>query len=542
VFILRWYPRRHEGTGGMTQRRTEPGGTPDLGPMDSLDLARPGQRAPLAAPAPRRAWPWVLLLAALAVAGVLALLLGQWREQIGERLVPDSAINVQIELAQQALARGELSRDDGSGARERFQAVLARDPDHLAARTGMAAVRDAALAQARAAIGRGDAATARARIEMARGMAAPASGLAILEQDLQRIESTGADVAELLERARAAQAEGRIEQLPDGALVLYLDVLQRQPDNALALLGRGEILSGLVLQAEQALARGDLGQAEALAARVVEADPSHLELPALQARLGDARQQRLRETEALLATAVAARRAGRLEAAAEAFRALLAADPASADARRGLDDTAAAMALRAGREAADFDFDAAEASLRLARGWQPASPAIAGAERRLAQARSAQGQLPAANPERLAGLVEQARTAMRQGDLIEPPGASAWDFLRQASAIAPGSMEVRAVLAEYDRRALACFEDELAGNRLSRAQSCLDARAARDAGSASLMADRRRLADRWLAFADERLGANELALARRALNFAQALDPSHPGLVAIAERLARAGG
>ena len=46
---------------------------------------------------------------------------------------------------------------------------------------------------------------------------------------------------------------------------------------------------------------------------------------------------------------------------------------------------------------------------------------------------------------------------------------------------------------------------------------------------------------RWLAFADERLGANELALARRALQSAQALDPSHPGLGAIAERLARAG-
>jgi hypothetical protein len=131
---------------------------------------------------------------------------------------------------------------------------------------------------------------------------------------------------------------------------------------------------------------------------------------------------------------------------------------------------------------------------------------------------------------------------MRQGDLIDPPGASAWDFLRQASAIAPGSTELRAALAEYDRRALACFEDELAGNRLSRAQSCLDARAARDAGSAALMADRRRLADRWLAFADERLGANELVLARRALSSAQALDPAHPGLVAIAERLARAGG
>lgn len=529
----------------MTQRRTEPGGTPDLGAIEHLDLARPGHppsRPATPPPAPRRAWPWVMLVVAVAALAGVALMLGQWREQIGARLVPESAINLQIEQAQQALARGELSHADGSGARERFQAVLARDPDHLAARVGMAAVRDAALDQARTAIAQADGATARARIEMARGMAAPAAALDRLEQDLQRIETTGADVADRLERARAAQAQGRLEQVPDGALALYLEVLQLQPDNALALLGRSEILSGLVVQAQQALARGQLDQAEALAARVVQADPSHLELPALKARLGEAQQQRQRERDAQLAGAHGELRAGLPERAAQAFIALLVADPASADARQGLDEAAATMAARAGREAADFDFPAAEASLRLAREWQPSSPAIAAAERRLAQSRAAQGQLPVADPARLAVLVEHARSAMRRGDLIEPPGASAWDLLRQAAAIAPGSPEVRDAVAEYDRRARACFEDELAGNRLSRAQSCLDARAARDAGSPGLLTDRRRLADRWLAFADERLGANELVLARRALASATALDPTHPGLAAIAERLVRAGG
>ncbi|MBW8366967.1 MAG: hypothetical protein K0M70_03810, partial [Arenimonas sp.] len=321
----------------MTQRRTEPGGTPDLGAIEGIDLARSGRQpsTPAAPPrAPRRAWPWVLLVLLVAALAGLALMLGQWRQQIGERLVPESAINLQIEQAQQALDRGELSRADGSGARERFQAVLARDPDHLAARVGMAAVRDAALDQARDAIAQGDAATARARIEMARGMAAPAASLQRLEQDLQRIETTGADVADRLERARAAQAQGRLEQVPDGALALYLEVLQLQPDNALALMGRSEILSGLVAQAQQALARGQLDQAEALAARVVQADPSHLELPALKARLGEAQQQRQREREAQLASAHDHLRAGRPERAAEVFMALLAADPASAQARQ----------------------------------------------------------------------------------------------------------------------------------------------------------------------------------------------------------------
>ena len=533
----------------MTQRRSPNEGTPGLGAVDQLDLSRPAQRAPRAQrppePAPRRTWPWVLAAVAVLLAAGGVLLLGQWREQIGQRLVPDSEVNLQIDRAQQALARGELSNADGSGARELFQAVLARDPDHLAARSGMASVRDAALAQARDALLAGDAVTARQRIDLARGMAAPASELSRLELDVQRIESTGADVASLLERARTAQAQGRLEQTPDGALAIYLDVLRLQPDNAIALAGRSEILSGLLSQAGLALGRGDLAEAEALTARVVQADPSHLGLPALKASLGEAQQQHQRAVDAALSAATAELHAGRLDAAAQGFKALLASDPASVQARQGLDDTAAAMAARAGREAADFQFSAAEASLQQAREWQPASPAIAQAERRLAQARAASGQLPAteaADPARVAALVEEARAAMRSGNLIEPPGGSAWDLLRQAAALAPGDTAVRAALAEYDRRARACFEDELAGNRLARAQTCLDARLAREAAPGALAQDRRRLADRWLAFADERLGANELALARRALRSATALDPAHPGLAAMSERLARAGG
>jgi hypothetical protein len=66
--------------------------------------------------------------------------------------------------------------------------------------------------------------------------------------------------------------------------------------------------------------------------------------------------------------------------------------------------------------------------------------------------------------------------------------------------------------------------------------------AVRERGGVSLDGDRRRLADRWLAFAEERLGASELALARRAYDAARGIDPSNPRLAAFAERLLRAGG
>lgn len=528
----------------MIEHRPDPERAPTLGSLDGLDLARPGRAAlPPVRPRRSRAGLWT---AAILFVGVLAgagWALTHWRESIGEQLLPVSDLNQQMEQARAALARGELSAADGSGARERFQAVLARDPDHLGARAGLAEVRDAALAQARAAMVAGDLTTARARLELARAMAAPAADLTLLEVELQRVESTGADIAALLQRARDAQAAGRLEQVPDGALALYGDVLRLQPDNAIALEGRRLILGGLLAQAQSALQAGDLATAEALVARVVETDPSHLGLPAVRASVGEASAQRDRQREAALAGASSALRAGRLEEAAQAYLSLLAEAPGLVEARNGLDDAAAAVADRAARQAADFDFEAADASLRLARAWAPDSPAIAVAERRIGESHASRGQLPAAaEAPQLQRLLRQATQAMRRGQLIEPPGDSAWDRLRSAAAIAPDDPDVRLALAEYDRRARACFEDELASNRLSRAQACLDAIAARDRSGDGLARERRRLADRWLAFAEERLGASELALARRAIQAAQQLDPAHPGLAAIEERLARAGG
>ncbi|HEX5693747.1 MAG TPA: hypothetical protein VFY00_03910, partial [Arenimonas sp.] len=170
--------------------------------------------------------------------------------------------------------------------------------------------------------------------------------------------------------------------------------------------------------------------------------------------------------------------------------------------------------------------------------------AVVAAERRLARARAAREELPDTpdDPAALADALESARAAMRAGDLIDPPGESAWDHLRRAAAIAPADAGLREAQAEYDRRARACFEDELAGNRLGAAQACLDAMSVRDRGGDDLANERRRLADRWLAFGEERLGAGEFALARRALSAARDVDPSNPQLDAFDQRLRRAGG
>lgn len=536
--------------------RKDPGATPTLGALDQLELDRPrgreapeGPQPPPPGPSPRAVpplpsfWAWVALATFIAVV-CLMLALGTWRDSLSQALIPSSELNREIEAAQLALARGELSRADGQGARERFQAVLARDPDHPAARSGLVAVREAALVQARAAMAAGDFDAARQHLGLARAMAAPADALAGIEAELANRQSAEADITQRLQAARDAQAQGRIEQQGDGALALYEDVLRLQPENAIALEGRRSLLAGLLRDAERALAEGDLRTAGALVDRVVKADPSHLGLPSVQARLGEARAAGENARENALKSAQAELRAGRIEAAALGFQALLADRPDDVEARQGMDDAAAMMAARASRHAADFEFDDAADALRRARLWAPELPAVAAAERRLEQAHAARDDLPrqATDPDELDALLDEAAAAMRAGDLVDPPGASAWDLLRRAQAMAPDDGGVRRAFVEYNRRARACFEDELAGNRLGAAQACLDALVVRDRGGEELTNDRRRLADRWLAFGEERLGAGEFALARRALSAAREVDPSNPRLETFAERLRRAGG
>jgi hypothetical protein len=82
-----------------------------------------------------------------------------------------------------------------------------------------------------------------------------------------------------------------------------------------------------------------------------------------------------------------------------------------------------------------------------------------------------------------------------------------------------------------------CFERELRGNNLGRADACLDAWQVLAGGGGAVAQARQRLAGRWLAFGDERLAAGELARARSALAAARANDPNAPGLDAFAQRL-----
>lgn len=465
---------------------------------------------------------------------LLATLLLAYRRPLADRLFPDTRAQALLAQAGQALAQGRLSTSDGRGARELYEAALAIDPDRNDARVGLARVGAAALAQARDDIGAGRYSDAHQRVQLARELSVPRAQVEAVAARLRAREATQVGIANLLAQAAAARAAHHLDDGPDAALPLYERVLVLQPDRIEALEGREDALGDLLQQARAALDRGALGEAAVKIASARRYDPGHGDLPDSEARLAAARERLRRQADAQL-------RHGRLAQAAAGYQALLQVDAGDAGAQRGLERVAAAWARRAVQSAADFHFADAQAALSQARALAPRSPTVEDAVRRIARARQAQERLgmpgsPLERARRVRQLLAEATAAETRGDLLSPPGDSAFDKLRAARALAPRDRAVAAASARLLPVARNCFERELRGNRLGRAQACLDAWFTL-AGDAAVRIARQRLALRWIAVGEERLGAGELDAANRALNAARALDPATPGLDVFAERV-----
>lgn len=506
-------------------RRTTPGG-------DDRAVCEPPQAA--AAGGQARKWRWGAAFIALTL--VLLLLL---RQPLADWLWPQTRAQRLRDQAAQALAEGRLTAPDGSGARELYGAALALDPDRIDAREGLNRVGYAALAQARAAMAHRQYPQAHRALELAEALSIPRAQIDATREQLRQHEAAATGIDALLKRAAAARAEGRLDGDDNTALPLYLHVLELQPDRTEALEGREDTLSDLLQQARALLAASDVAAASALVRRVQVADAGHIELPAALAELHHAAEQRRKRADRQL-------RAGRLAQALDGYRAALLVDPEDVEAGRGLIAVATAHARRSERLAADFRFGDAEAELSQAEAIaaQTATevPAITQARQHLAHARQSQRQMhhalpPAQRRKRVARLLAEAAQAEARGDLLTPPGESAYDKLRSARALAPQDARVKAAAARLASVAKTCFTDAMRDNRLVRAGVCLDVRRALESDSAGVRAGRRELAQRWIAMGDQRLGAGEVEGARAALNAARALDPGSQGLNELASRL-----
>jgi tetratricopeptide (TPR) repeat protein len=504
---------------------------PVVGPLHALRLEpRPQWRAgPPAEHRDARPW-WIAGAAAIALLVLLLLARGP----LGDRFWPQARVHELGELGAQALAQGRLTASDGTGARELFEAALAMDPDRGEPRAGLARVATAALVRARADLEAGRLAEARLHLQLAGELSAPRAQVEVVASRLREREAAMAGIDGLMARAAAAHEQGQLHGDDDAALPLYARVLELQPAHAQALRGRDEALAAMLDQARRDLRGGELAAAASAIAVARDYDPAHVDLPDTEARLTE-------ELDILRASAERDLGRGRIDAAVAAWRRLQTLHPDDAGAAAGLRRAATAHAGRATRLAADFSFGEATVALERARALAADAPGVAAATAALerAQRRHARLQAPASAGERarLPQLLRQAAEAEARGDLLGPPGESAYDRLRAAQAIDPRDPGLQRAIARLLPSARACFERGLSANNLAQARRCLDARDALGEDPRALAEARRRLAQRWLAIGDERLGAGQLDSAAAALASARALDAQVPGLAEFQQRL-----
>ena len=196
---------------------------------------------------------------------LLALLLAL-RGPIAERLWPVAEAEALRLQAETALQRGRLSADDGSGARELYEAAIAIDPDRAELRSGLSRVAQAAVQQARDAAERGAFAEAHRRLALARALSAPRAQTEAVAEILRRREAAVAGIDDLLRAADAARAAGRLNGAADAALPLYRRILELQPQHLKALEGREDALTAVLQGARSALALGELEKGAAAVA------------------------------------------------------------------------------------------------------------------------------------------------------------------------------------------------------------------------------------------------------------------------------------
>lgn len=470
----------------------------------------------------------------VAVVALILLLRGP----IADRLWPVANAEALRQQAEIALQQGRLSAEDGSGARELFEAAVAIDPDRAELRSGLSRVAQAAVQQARSATGRGAFAEAHRQLKLARALSAPQAQTEAVGEILRRREAAVAGIDVLLRAADAARAAGRLDGAADAALPLYRRILELQPQHLQALEGREDALTLLLQRARDALKRDDFAAAADIATAQAY-DRGHPDLPESQAAMTQAVERLRRRADADL-------RAGRLQRAADGYRRWQASGVDTLAANDALIEVARAHTRQAREAAADFRFERARLSLAQARALAPdlvdvqqTHDAIVRAER----VRNGAGPPLSARTvqRRVRALLAEAAEAESRGDWLTPPGDSAYDKLRAARGLAPDDAEVHRASARMLPRVRECFEKELRDNRLQRARVCLDAQIALDSDRRAAAAARSRLAQRWVALGEQRLSGGELDGARAAHDAARELDPRGEGLAAFAERLRAAG-
>ncbi|WP_114240859.1 hypothetical protein [Dyella sp. C9] len=524
------------------------------------DLRRTGHARPPAAPRPRRRG-WLIPLALLVVIGVGTTL---WMEQDRLRgLVPSTELDGVLGRAETALQEGRLDGNDGTSARELFEAARALQPDNDRARDGLRKVGLAEIARADAALQAHKLDDADQALATARELLGGGSDVDRLTQALAAARNGSVQTDQLIENAQAALDAGKLDG-DDGAGALYRKVLSADPNNAVAQHGLDKVGDALAAQAHKALDAGDHATASALIDRLGTLLPNYGELPALRAALVQVDQQNNGQLADAIKQGQDALRAGRItgdgdDTALAHFKAALAIDPDNADAKAGLGQVAQALIVQADAALDSGDSEHARKLLDQAAELAPRSADLAAARARLGDARktaaaqaasdisandSAAMQHPVLSPQQsaeLARTIQRADTAARQGKIMLPPGESAYDLYRQALAIDGNNDAARHGLETLPNLAIGQFNQALASGNLSVASERLSDLSDLSPGDAGQGQLRLRLAGAWMDQAEQQLQGGDRAGAAQSLDSARKLAPGNPRLASLMARLQSGG-
>ncbi|OOG45575.1 hypothetical protein [Rhodanobacter sp. C01] len=548
-------------------RRTEP----TLGDLDHLDEPRASSgdglpevkveprhtRARTVSP-PRRGGRrgWLVPLLLLLVIGLVTAL---WlnRDWLSSK-VPRTDFNNVLGQAQQALQAGHLDGQDGTSARELFQQALALEPDNDRARAGLRQVGQAELSKADAALQAGQLAQATQQAAAARELLGGGSDIDRLDQSIARAHATQVTTVDLVDRAQQALAAGQLDG-PQGAGALYRQLLQADPGNAVAAHGLDQVGDALAVQARKAFDAHDSAQANANIEQLAALQPNNGALPALRALQAQVQQQDNSALDTALKQGRDALRAGRIggpgdDTALAYFKAALALDPDNAQAKGGLGDVAEALTVQANAAIDASDITQAGKLLDQAAALAPKSADLAAARARLANALQVQGAAAAPSdddgvappaqaplsPQQGAAvtqLVQRAQVATRNGNIMMPPGDSAYDLYRSALAIDGNNAAALQGLQGLPGQVEQQFNQDLASGQLKRAGDMLANLADLAPGDAAQGPLGNRLASAWLDQAEQQLSSGDRAGAAQSLDQARKLAPNHPRLLDLSARL-----